>query len=67
MLCKCEYKYIWCLLANFHFEMMIANAITQCEWTLRWEKLREMINSDKFHHTDNSRLAHNTSPVVSDE
>ena len=37
MLCKCEYKHIWCFAADFHFEIMIANAIPQCEQTLRSE------------------------------
>ena len=39
VLCTCEYKYIWCFAADFHFEIMITNAINQCERTLRPEKL----------------------------
>ena len=36
--------------------VIITNAITQCEWTLRSEKLWEMVKLDKFRHTDNSAL-----------
>ena len=39
MLCKWEYKYIWCFVADFHFAIMITNA---CEQTVRHEKLGEM-------------------------
>ena len=50
-------KYILCFVADFHFEIMIANAITQCEWNLGPEKLQEKrVNSDKFRHTGNLAL-----------
>ena len=55
MLHKCKYKYIWCLVANFNFAIMIANATTQCEWTIRPEKLWEN-GSFRFHPTDNLAL-----------
>ena len=43
---KSEYTYIWCFVANFHFEFIFTNAITQCEQTLRPEKLWEKTVAD---------------------
>ena len=69
MLCKCEYKYILCLVANFHFTIMMQSL--SVNGTLRPEKLWKMVNSnfikliiwhwkrlnsDKFHPIPNSLL-----------
>ena len=43
---KSEYTYIWCFVANFHFKFIFTNAITQCEQTLRPEKLWEKTVAD---------------------
>ena len=42
------YKYLWGLAGNFHF------AIIHCEWTPKPESYGKMVNSDEFHHADNS-------------
>ena len=53
ILCKCEYKYMWCLVANFILQSWPQMQSLGAKGTQDRKSYGKMVNWDKFHHTEN--------------